>query len=886
MATRLQGDFYSERENTKYTVTIDDSSYVGSVIDFNLTSLRLKYSGETNELTNPILTSSLEMGIRVENSDINSFLTDLIGASEERFRVKVDKDDSLFWVGHILLDISGVEDAPVHSNSAPILNLTATDGLGRLKDLDYNDAGSDYTGKERFTEHIFNILDKLNLDDFWGTDDEYLYTVNLWYETQQTYSVFDDPFYNARFDHKALISVDSKGTKKYKTCFEVLEEICRNWKARFMLSGGRYRLVQVNEHRKTTFNAIHRYKKAGTAFSTDLTGTGYVKTLDTDINKIKGGTRLWFPPLDKVEITYKHFSTINHIPGEGFSQSFASGDLATETFPTITLTDIDSNSNEARFLVTFNISYSADFTTGDPNLLYKFKFRVKVGTYYLKRTASISSNGTITTSAVSWTTSSSDYYEFFSNVMIADNYTYITAVEFITPPLEEDGSGEVKLIMTDILNPDGTTNTDNFTVNFAFLDPYMEVLEDGNIEDRSNYTVFTSTNNNSNNIAKYEKEVSLGDGPGPNTFGHIEVWDGSFWRISGAWKRQNTGTYVAFTQLLADEIMAARYAAVERNLGTFTGDMAAHSTISKGGIIFMLGAGTLDLRQDEFDGEWWQMGVDTSQTTAEASQDYIENPNVRFQQTPPGASEDPPQDNPNVEIGLVSGSDAPSLTTDQAIADGTTSFVSIPVNNVVYDDVYLEGDDIFLINPNTGVQQQFEVSSDVSAGDTAISVVSSTVVGDYPVGSYVTQEPEQRSRQNSLGRMKFLHFDLTGYATDIPAAHSGGVHTYEVFFRIKDTDVGIDSKLEGARIYRVWWEIGQAVSGSPLVGYTAELFRGASTTVSSQSFNGQSTIVGNGPSSGEENLVTDVYRFKVTRSDLNLGSPSKGLACTIELFME
>ena len=803
MATRLQGDFYSQNENIKYTVTIDDSSYAGSVIDFNLTYLRLKYSGETNELTNPILSSSLEMGIKVENSDINSFLTDLIGASEERFRVKVDKDDSLYWAGHVLLDISAIEDAPVHAASAPVLRLSATDGLGRLKDLEYKDGANDYTGKERFTEHLFNILGKLNLDDFWGTDDEYLFIVAMWYEQQQTYSVFDDPLYYSRFDHKALISVDSKGTKSYKTCFEVLEEICRVWGARFMLTGGRYRFVQINEHRKTTFNAIHRYKKAGTAIGTDITGTGYVKTLDTDIYKRKGGQRLWFPPLDKVEITYKHFSTINHIPGEGFSQSFASGDLATEVFPTITLTDIDSNSSAARFLITFNISYNADFTTGDPNLLYKFKFRVKVGTYYLKRTASIASNGVITTSAVTWTTTSTDYYEFFSNIMIADEYTYITNVEFITPPLEEDGSGEVKLIMSDILNPDGTTNTDNFTVNFAFLDPYLEVLEDGNIEDRSNYTVFTSTNNNANNISTYKREVSLGDGPGANTFGHIEIWDGSFWRVADTWRRQNTGSYVAFTQLLADEIMAARHSAVERNLGIFTGDMAAHSTISKGSIIFMLGAGTLDLGQDEFDGEWWQMGVDTSLTTAEASQDYIENPNVRFQQTPPGASEDPPQDNPNVEIGLVSSSDAPSLTTDTDIADGTTSFTSISVNTVVYDDVYLEGDDIYLINPNTGVQQQFEVSADVSVGDTSISVVSSTVVGDYPAGSLVTQEPEQRARQNSLGRFKYLHFTLIGYDTEIESGGAGST-TFEEFFRIKDTDVGIDMKLENARVSRVW----------------------------------------------------------------------------------
>lgn len=872
MGARLQGDFYSQKENDKYTITIDDSTYSSTIFDFNLVFLRWNYQGITKDRYNPILSSICEMGIVVANSNIESCLNDLIGAAEERFRVKIEKNDALYWAGHIILDLAAFEDAPVDADAPPTFSITATDGLGRLNDIEYNNAGTEYTGKETFKDHIFNVLGKLNLDDFWGTTDDYFYSICYWFETNQTAAAADDALVNARFDHKALIKIDDTGSKIFTSSYEVLKRICETWGARFMLSNGKYRLTQINEHENATYSVINRYQKDGTA-KADLTTVNHTKTLDTDIIKYKGGQRLYYPGLKEVCVNYKHFSTQNFIPGSGFSRTFASGDLATTTTPTISVSDIDDNSNTAKILVTFGLSYSANYTSGGPNLIYKFKLRVKVGSYYLKRTASIASNGAIILGNQSWETTASDY-EFFSAAMIANDYTYVMQANVISPDLEGSGDMEVKLSMSDILNPDGSTNTDNFTVFFSMTNPYLEVLEEGTIEDRSNVTKFKTSNDNANNSAIHRVETLFGDGPGPNSFGHIEAYYSSNWHVSDGWKRLGASTYIKFSQLLANEILAGQYKPVEKNTGTFEGDYEAYEVISKGSVRFILGGGTFDAQKDTWNGEWFEVGADDTQVTAESSEDFLNDPETGEgydvgPSTPPTDSEI----NGEHDDAPLTGAQPP-LTTDSDISSGG-AITSIPTDDTTEPDVYLDGDTVIIEDPLTGNTDSFTVDGDVDEGDGSITVDSQTPNNDYPSGSNVYPDPEEQQSNISHGRHKFFQYNLVGYSTDITTT------TFEVFFRVKDTGVGLDSPLAGERIKECWFEIGQAVSGSPLVGYTVELFRGASTTVVSQTFTGQSTIVRNTPSSGEDVLKNDVYRFKVTRTDASGLSNSKGLNVTL-----
>ena len=875
MGARLQGDFYSNKENSKYTVIIDDSTYSSTTFDFDLSTLSWRYQGISKDRFNPILSSTCTLGIVVSNSNIQSCLTDLVGAPEERFRIKILKNDSIYWVGHILLDLAAFEDAPVDADAPPTYTITATDGIGRLKNVDYKDTSGPYSGKATFIDHLFNILGQLNLDDLYGVDDEYLYTIALWFEVNQTINASSDPLINARVDHRTFYTIDKDGNNVYKSCYEVLTLICEAWGARFMHANGKYRFTQINEHEKGNHNSINRYKKDKTTLS-DLLAVNHTKVLDTDIVKYRGGTFYYFPGLKEAVVNYKHFSTRNFIAPTTYNVNFASTGLSLQKTDNITLTAVDDNNNTARILFSFKLTYKATYSTpaNFTPITYKMRVQIKVGTYYWVRTATAGANGSIDYGEPEWSTTIG-YYEFFTNPVITNGFQSTLDISILTDDLPTTGDLEAFLQITNIYNANLTTNTDSFTVDFSMINAYLEILEVGTFEDRSNVTQFTATNDNTGNSAVIEKNTLFGDGPGPNTFGHIEAYDGSAWNVADSWRRAFVGsaTYRKFSQLLANEIIAGQYKPVEVNVGTFEGDLEAYNIISKGGVRFILSGGTFNAQRDTWDGEWFEVGADDTQLTVEDSQDFIEDPT--------GVEDIQISDDSSAAENVTSGeyNQAPIInppgTVDTDITSGDSPFVDIPIVDASFDDVFLEGDNVVVTNLNSGVTQTFEVDSDVSAGDGTISVVDESPTSDFPIGSYVGADPEQQQSYISRGRHKFIHINLVPYNTDI------ATETFEWFLRIKSTGVGIDSRLAGARIRECWFEVGQAVSGSPLVSYTMELFRGASTTVVTQNFNGQSTTGRNSPASGEETLQNDVYRLKITRNDASGFAASKGLSAML-----
>jgi len=70
--------------------------------------------------------------------------------------------------------------------------MKAKDGINRLKGINYNDDGTAYEGRVTFKEHLFNILDKIGLQDFWGATDDYLHSVVRWYEEDDTAATLSD----------------------------------------------------------------------------------------------------------------------------------------------------------------------------------------------------------------------------------------------------------------------------------------------------------------------------------------------------------------------------------------------------------------------------------------------------------------------------------------------------------------------------------------------------------------------------------------------------------------------------------------------------------------------------------------------------------------------
>ena len=145
MPIRLQGGFSSRKENETYEINIYDSEYSGSVIDFDLDrdGIIEVYDSEDKGRNKAIITSSMEIDMLVKNESIETFIEDVVNAPEGRFLLEVKKNSGKYWYGYVLPDQFTLQDR--RNDAHRVLRLKATDGIARLKDVDYNNSGTAYT---------------------------------------------------------------------------------------------------------------------------------------------------------------------------------------------------------------------------------------------------------------------------------------------------------------------------------------------------------------------------------------------------------------------------------------------------------------------------------------------------------------------------------------------------------------------------------------------------------------------------------------------------------------------------------------------------------------------------------------------------------------------
>lgn len=134
MATRFLAAFGSEKGGS-YLVYIDDSDFAGSTTDFKVERLEITWQGETEERFSPIIGSRAKVSMIVNSATLETFVTDLIGAAEGRFTLKVGHDlfgsDPWTWNGFILPDLVAVEDTDL--TVGYVFSVEAVDGIGSLR---------------------------------------------------------------------------------------------------------------------------------------------------------------------------------------------------------------------------------------------------------------------------------------------------------------------------------------------------------------------------------------------------------------------------------------------------------------------------------------------------------------------------------------------------------------------------------------------------------------------------------------------------------------------------------------------------------------------------------------------------------------------------------
>ena len=386
MAARFQTTVYNEK-GRKIVVAIKDKVFSGMTYDFDTIGLQLQYDSESQqgqERFTPIIGSRCSLSLLINNNDLQTLLLDIGLAVEGRFTMELTayEDDnttvSFKWYGYIVTDLVEFEDVPLSLGYQA--QISAIDGLGWLKTLDYKSAVGPYNGQDTVVQHILNCLNQLDFvqENLVANSLPVLHTIFNWHENTTAYSANSDYSLLTVIQHRAFYHKDTKNNYNYQSCYDVLKKICQTFGARLLFSGNQYWFVQVNEYSRTPgtkryfkYNALG-VQSAGT-FTADLTLSNIQTNLPgSDLMRLSGGKWTYYPALKNVVIRYNHFAKQNLLAGVEYN-------YATNSTPITTITPtLDASNADARLSYTGILGFYAQALNPVNFEPFQFVFAVKV----------------------------------------------------------------------------------------------------------------------------------------------------------------------------------------------------------------------------------------------------------------------------------------------------------------------------------------------------------------------------------------------------------------------------------------------------------------------------------------------------------------------------
>lgn len=269
-AIRYNSTFYS-KYGTEWKIEIyDKDSSVGSPTSFNTygDGFSLSYEGTDAESYTPVIGSAVKIFFAVEDAAAQTLISDILTSQEKRFYIMIYKASSFYWGGVLLQDLGTQLDESLPSQ----ITLSAVDGIGYLKDFSYGypqyapdtetpPALYKNRGYQDCLGHLSNIFAGMFalLDGSpYPNNNNLLSTAVTFYENNMhsgTPATTLDPLAVTRINHNSFIKLaeDINKFDEAITYYEVLEQICLIFNARFFLSDGKWRLYNINQYEDTSF---------------------------------------------------------------------------------------------------------------------------------------------------------------------------------------------------------------------------------------------------------------------------------------------------------------------------------------------------------------------------------------------------------------------------------------------------------------------------------------------------------------------------------------------------------------------------------------------------------------------------------------------------------
>ena len=238
-----------------YQARIYEDGYSGAITDFKLDKFPFEHTllALSDDPYLPIVPTQLTF--RVNITDLTTELPDLTSTDDRKYFVELYEASAIIWQGFIISDNINIPFNTGYVN----MDIQCTDGLGLLKDVQYNDLITDINKQSSVGDIIRTCLNQIA----WANGFTLNTAFNLYHiDMDSTASAFEQMYISNRF-------------LANKTCYEVLEQLLKSYGCQIYQSSGEWWVVAVNER-----TAALRY------FTTDKTGagTGTANTINPIVN--------------------------------------------------------------------------------------------------------------------------------------------------------------------------------------------------------------------------------------------------------------------------------------------------------------------------------------------------------------------------------------------------------------------------------------------------------------------------------------------------------------------------------------------------------------------------------------------------------------------------
>ena len=695
------------------------------------------------------------------------FIDMYIESNDNELKLIVYREDTgwqLDWVGNIVIDLVEWDNAP---KPIPFL-IKAIDGLNKLKDIRYNEVATSPT-EVRLKEHIYNLLAKNDLNQFWGATDAYL-RESIEYKSNEvigTLSTAHSPLDYCYISDRMFINKEPNNSEEGITCYDALRGILELFNCRIFISKGVYYIQQVRNYGSVvSYISYREYSKtmgsyAASTYNYKIQAGGVVGGARTEALSPKAGGKFsYLAGLYRVSMDVKTNSQSQYPLPLLSVENGQNPDTFTETF------DVYGGVGKGAVL-NYGFDVYARYGAGVTGASYYLDLDVVLSvtdgasTYYYTGGKGLRRK---------WTTSSASFGYDIKGMKRGEvkKFTLETTEIPLKGTLTLTVTATFRYFTGAIATP--VAGTEPYQVFSRLLIPLGEGSDNDSIyvdNITSGYTkelhlpplvITDKSNATSINVISVKEDYLTTN----TTLVETITWDAGF----------DQDHILTETRIL--EAMSLQYKPISRYLGSFEGEYYPQFTILYNNKNYFFNGFSKNYLMDEVEGEWVE---ETNQKAGFTPIDYT---------TETGEGEIYTGDGGQGSVMALLDNNHTVSTIDSAQAAGTVTSLSIVASGLSQSVV--KGDKILVIDPVTnGIVEEFTVAADLSSSATTLSVNSKTTTQDIEAGMVF-----QVAKETIFEKLNIASMANKDYMLEVASGNIAGVSSVNKFGANEDVASGTE----------------------------------------------------------------------------------------------